>query len=240
MLEWLPLALSSFASLAGLSALGLVTWSWSTKRPRHTHGAGDQPAQQGQPPPQMFFPPFDLAALVDTLLVKAVGTQGEVYDRMSRHSLEMMEMLQGQRAARSKGGTNRTKKALRDPATGRLLPGPGCFVCLNPNARNITVAQMDQHLAHGEGQTVARQRESDHPTPTSAAPEPMPRTEPVPRYPLPSLDPQPWVNPPHGAPGHVCDAAPAENHDHAAGDAAECPTCNPTEIPFDPKLPVLN
>ena len=126
--------------------------------------------------------PLDLTAAIETVLVKAVDSQMNLYERISRLTTENLQLaLQAQQKSQKRvGGLLRSRGAPRNKR-GQLQ---SCRLCRDPSILDPTPAEILAHV--------------NHRVPAKPAPDdPIPAEEP--EYPYSVRDGAVHVNVPEGA-----------------------------------------
>jgi hypothetical protein len=102
--------------------------------------------------------PIDLTAAIETVLVKAVDSQMNLYERISRLTAENLQLaLQAQQKSQKRvGGLIRSRGAARN-RRGQLVQ---CRLCSNPAIPDPTPAEIVAHVNH---RTPAKPSPADPP-----------------------------------------------------------------------------
>lgn len=105
-----------------------------------------QPPAQNQQPTSTPPAPLDLTSAIETVLVKAVDSQMNLYERISRLTAENLQLALAaqQKSQKRLGGMLRSRGAARN-RRGQLVQ---CRLCHNPAISDPTPAEIVAHVNH--------------------------------------------------------------------------------------------
>lgn len=129
----------------GTSAASLSATAWCAVAYYRLRSRGVPHVHQVPPAPPRV--PVDLNTAIETVLVKAIDSQGNMMERMNRLNVENAQLAidKLQQAGHRRGGAKRAAQARR---TKRGVFAPECILCEDPMARDITPAQIIAHSEH--------------------------------------------------------------------------------------------